>query len=37
VDSVEFKWANGQRSALREPAVNRYHNIRAPGKNEIQR
>jgi len=30
VDSVEIQWPNGQAVTLREPAVNRYHSIRAP-------
>ena len=37
VDSVEIKWANGQTLTLREPTVNRYHEIRAPAENGIQR
>ena len=37
VDRVEIQWANGQRLTLREPAVNRYHDIRAPAENGIQR
>ena len=30
VDSVEILWANGQRLTLHGPAVNRYHDVRAP-------
>jgi len=37
VDSAEIKWANGQTLTLREPPVNRYHEIRAPAENGIQR
>src|SRR5207302_1600723 len=37
VNSVEIKWANGQTLTLREPTVNRYHEIRAPTENGIQR
>jgi hypothetical protein len=37
VDSAEIKWVNGQALTLREPAVNRYHDIRPPAANGIQR
>ena len=37
VDSVEIKWANGQTLTVRAPPVNRYHEIRAPAENGIQR
>ena len=30
VDSAEIRWPNRQSVTLREPAVNRYHSIRAP-------
>jgi len=30
VDSAEIRWPNGQTVTVREPAVNRYHTIRAP-------
>ena len=37
VDSVEIRWTGGRTLTLREPAVNRYHEIRAPAGNGIQR
>ena len=37
VDSAEIRWAGGRTLTLREPAVNRYHEIRAPAGNGIQR
>jgi hypothetical protein len=37
VESMEIKWVNGQRLTLPEPAVNRYHDIRASAENRIQR
>ena len=37
VDSVEIRWTGGRTLTLREPTVNRYHEIRAPAGNGIQR
>jgi len=37
VESVEIKWASGQRLTLPEPRVNRYHDIRASVENRTQR
>jgi len=37
VDGVEIRWANGRSLTLREPAVNRYHDIRVPAENGIRR
>jgi len=37
VDRVEIRWPNGQVVKLREPAVNRYHSIRAPTESPIRR
>ena len=37
VDQVEIRWPDGRTLTLREAAVNRYHNIRGPVENVIQR
>jgi hypothetical protein len=37
VDSAEIKWANGQALVLHDPAANRYHDVRPPPANGIQR
>ena len=37
VDRVEIRWPDRQTLTIRDPAVNRYHDVRAPAENLIQR
>ena len=37
VDSVEIRWPDGRTLTLREPALNRYHDVRVPAGNGIHR
>ena len=37
VDTAEIRWPNGQVLTLRQPALNRYHSIRAPAESQARR